>query len=378
MPISREVRVGVFVLIGLVLSGVIIFLVGDERGMFSRHTELHSHFVDVSGLKPGAPVRMGGVDVGTVLHVGYSKDPRDRELHVRFSVEAAAHERIHDDSVVTISNKGLLGDKMLEITLGGEGRPRIPAGGEIASKPPEDMSKYLTKANDVLELTKDVLTNVKTATGTLSDDKVSQDLKATLAATRKLLEDAASNDGFVHRLLTDPKMADHLDDAFQSGARAGRQFERVAGDVRVLLAQAKNGPGLLHALLFSKDGEAIVANFNRTSDELATTMKEVRTGKGFLHEFIYGESGGSMQKDVAAMVADLRQIVADIRAGKGTIGALLVDPSIYEDLKTVLGNVDRNQVLRALVRYTIKQDEGKPGTATQPPPPPAAPSSSGR
>jgi phospholipid/cholesterol/gamma-HCH transport system substrate-binding protein len=376
VQLQREIRVGIFVLIGLVLSGVIIFLVGDERGMFSRHFDLHTHFSDVAGLKPGAPVRMGGVDIGTVTHVGYSKDPRDRELHVTFSVDQSAHDRIRDDSVVTISNKGLLGDKMLEISLGGEGRPVIPVGGEISSKAPEDMSKYLGKAEDVLELTKDVLKNVKTATSSLSDEKVSQDLKASLGATRKLLEDAASNDGFVHRLLTDPKMADHLDDAFQSGARAGRQFEKVGGDVRVLLAQAKTGPGFLHALLFSKDGEAIVANFNRTSDELATTMKEVRTGKGFLHEFIYGESGGMMQKDVAAMIADLRQIVADIRAGKGTIGALLVDPSIYEDLKTVLGNVDRNQVLRALVRYTIKQDEPKPGTATQPPVAPAASSSS--
>jgi hypothetical protein len=42
------------------------------------------------------------------------------------------------------------------------------------------------------------------------------------------------------------------------------------------------------------------------------------------------------------------------------VGALLVDPSVYEDLKAVLGNVERNDVLRALVRYSIKQDEKKP------------------
>jgi phospholipid/cholesterol/gamma-HCH transport system substrate-binding protein len=57
--------------------------------------------------------------------------------------------------------------------------------------------------------------------------------------------------------------------------------------------------------------------------------------------------------------ADLRTIVADIKAGKGTIGGLLVDPTIYEDLKSAVGNVERNQVLRALVRYSIKEDESK-------------------
>jgi phospholipid/cholesterol/gamma-HCH transport system substrate-binding protein len=43
-----------------------------------------------------------------------------------------------------------------------------------------------------------------------------------------------------------------------------------------------------------------------------------------------------------------------------------VDPSIYEDIKSLVGNVERNQVLRALVRYSIKQDELK----APPPPPP--------
>jgi len=47
---------------------------------------------------------------------------------------------------------------------------------------------------------------------------------------------------------------------------------------------------------------------------------------------------------------DLKQMLTDMRAGKGTLGALLVDPSVYEDLKLMLGNVERNRTLRALVR----------------------------
>jgi phospholipid/cholesterol/gamma-HCH transport system substrate-binding protein len=58
-----------------------------------------------------------------------------------------------------------------------------------------------------------------------------------------------------------------------------------------------------------------------------------------------------------AMSDDLRAIVGGIRQGKGTIGALLVDPTVYEDIKSAIGNVERNQVLRALVRYSIKADE---------------------
>jgi phospholipid/cholesterol/gamma-HCH transport system substrate-binding protein len=53
----------------------------------------------------------------------------------------------------------------------------------------------------------------------------------------------------------------------------------------------------------------------------------------------------------------------DIRAGRGTLGALLVDPSLYEDIKTLVGNVQRNEVLRALVRYAIR-----PASAARPAP----------
>ena len=69
---------------------------------------------------------------------------------------------------------------------------------------------------------------------------------------------------------------------------------------------------------------------------------------------------------MTTITADLRDIVRDMKQGKGTIGALLVDPSIYEDMKRVLGNVERNSVLRALVRYSIKQDQGQPKVEVSP------------
>ena len=71
--------------------------------------------------------------------------------------------------------------------------------------------------------------------------------------------------------------------------------------------------------------------------------------------------------------ADFRQVVSDMRAGKGTLGALLVDPSVYEDLKLMLGNVERNRALRALVRYSIKRDEKSPALEVHDPDPAKTP-----
>jgi phospholipid/cholesterol/gamma-HCH transport system substrate-binding protein len=69
------------------------------------------------------------------------------------------------------------------------------------------------------------------------------------------------------------------------------------------------------------------------------------------------------------MSGDLKHIVANVKAGKGTLGALLVDPSVYEDLKVVLGNVERNKALRALVRYSIRRDGAQPGVEVRDPAP---------
>jgi phospholipid/cholesterol/gamma-HCH transport system substrate-binding protein len=50
-------------------------------------------------------------------------------------------------------------------------------------------------------------------------------------------------------------------------------------------------------------------------------------------------------------------ITGDVRAGRGTVGALLRDPSVYEDIKRLVGDLRRNEILRSLVRYSIRRDE---------------------
>ena len=72
MATPREVKVGVFVLIGLIAMGIVVFLIGDVRSLFSRKHDYRVVVDSVEGLKRGGMVRMGGIDVGSVTTVGYS------------------------------------------------------------------------------------------------------------------------------------------------------------------------------------------------------------------------------------------------------------------------------------------------------------------
>src|SRR5690606_28919092 len=137
MSTPREVKVGLFVLVGMLVSGLVVFLIGDERGVFKSTDQYTARFSDVQGLKRGSPVRMGGLDIGTVQEVAYPEDPSDARPYVRMTIHSEQGARIRDDSVATIENRGLLGDKMVQVTAGDMALPAVPVGGEVRSRDPQ-------------------------------------------------------------------------------------------------------------------------------------------------------------------------------------------------------------------------------------------------
>src|SRR5215475_6355699 len=93
----QDLKVGVFVLAGLAMCGLAIFLIGDERRLFSKSGEFNTKFTDVQGLKGGAPVRMGGIDIGHGANVGYGKDPQDTTIYVDLDIVSSEAGRIKTD-----------------------------------------------------------------------------------------------------------------------------------------------------------------------------------------------------------------------------------------------------------------------------------------
>ena len=82
----------------------------------------------------------------------------------------------------------------------------------------------------------------------------------------------------------------------------------------------------------------------------------MRNGKGLLHSLVYERDRGNLLDNLTALSTTLRRLGDEVQEGKGTVGALLKDPSVYEDLKTILGNIKRNKLLRAIIRMEIKSD----------------------
>lgn len=353
---SRQIKVGFFVALGLAVLGALVFLVGDERHMFERQAHLRATFRDVAGLKVGSPVRMGGVDVGHVMSITFGNTTADRGIHVRFSLVAAQLNRVRTDSVVRIASKGLLGDKALDLTMGNApGELRDEA--EVRTEESDDIANAMHSATEAVGRANEVLTNVAAATRPLADPAFGNDIAALVHDLRTITRSVAEGPGTMHALLNDPAMEGRVQQTLASVDSTMARLNATSGEISALARDARTGHGLVHALVYDTQGEAMLRSFAGASNEMAAIVRDVRTGNGGMHQIIYGNDSAQAVANLNQATASLRDVLADIRAGRGTVGALLTDPSLYEDMKTLVGNVQRNEILRAMVRYSIHEDE---------------------
>lgn len=358
MRIPREVKVGIFVATGLSVAGLVVFMIGDNRRAFEKKEQFYVVFEDVQGLSRGSPVRMGGVDIGQVTAVGYGENLSDNHLRVTMDIVRSEARRIREDSSATIGNKGLLGDKMVVIKVGSPGKRALEPGSTLPSEAPSDLAAMADKLGEIGTKAEAVMTNLEKTTSTLADPALQEDLKTSVRSMSHILKSMDEGNGYVSRLLHDPKEADQVSRLVANLERSTSRLDQLLSSADTAVARVNHGPGFAHDVIYGEGPTQAVQQIGHAASELATTLEGIRKGNGLAKSVIYGDD--QTQKligDLNGIASDVHKITADVRAGRGTLGALMVDPSVYEDLKLLLGNVERNRTLRALVRYSIEKDE---------------------
>ena len=365
---STEFRVGIFVSLALIIGTALVFALGDGSSMFRAQRSYVAQFSNVAGLRPGSPVRMSGIDVGSVTDISFLPDGR---CEVRLQVREDVSEQVTGPSnpetgegatVAVLGSKGLLGDMVIDLT---PWRPTpevargavLADGGTLRTVESGGLFGALASAGELMDDARPAIENVRDFTEMLADDQLQADIHAIAHNIAELTRMASEEDGTVRRLLTDPELADRIDRTLTSASAAASELAATSRNIRMITDEVRSGDGTAHELIYGAEGTRLVSSLADTAGEAATILRDVRTGDGAAHELLYGDSAGDLISNLTAMSADLRVIVADVRAGRGTIGGLLMDPSIYEDVKRLVGNLERNETLRALVRYSIREDE---------------------
>ena len=353
---SSELKVGIFVTAALVIGGALVFVIGNRSAMFASKRRYDAVFSSVDGLRAGSPVRIAGIDVGTVEAVSFGDEGR---IRVTLEVREDASAFVREGSTARIGSKGLLGDQLVDISVG-EGEP-LPPGSTIPTSEESMLASFLGETGRDAE---GVVRNVNRATeglaDTLGDPQVQQDLRGIVRNLRLLTNLAQEEDGTVRRLFSDPALADDVQAALRGLRGSSSELNRTLRGVRRIVDEVERGDGTAHELIYGEEGVALLASLALAAGEIATILRDGRSGDNNAHALLYGDEAGNLIGNLTAASGDLRAIVADVRAGRGTVGGLLVDPSIYEDIKRLVGNLERNEILRSLVGYSIRQDEPAP------------------
>ncbi|HKU38550.1 MAG TPA: MlaD family protein [Polyangiales bacterium] len=353
MPKSRlpqNLRVGSFVTAALAVFALAVFLIGQERAIFVRKTRLHTSFLDINGLVVGAPVRLAGLDVGRVTRLDFDASLARPEARVEFAIEDTYMPRVRKDSFAYIDSKGLLGDKLINLTVGTANAAPLADGDFV--QPRQGMS-FEALAQDLRGTARAIGRTAESATAAvdvLATPELAANLQRVSASLANLLEHVENGPGLAHALVYDPKLADSARTTLEAASRTAQRLDTVA-------ARIERGPGSLHGLIYEDRVGGALTALQRAGEGVATTTDQLNGGDGLAAALLRDPQGKQLLVDLADVSARLQRMAAHVERGDGTLGALVVDPSVYEDMKTVLGNIERNTLLKSLIRMTIKQED---------------------
>ncbi len=128
-----KLKVGVFILAGVVCLFAYVALIGDDKTYFSMVSKYKIKFETVDGLFVGSAVRINGISVGNVSDIHFVSETG--AVQVVVSVLRKFTSVITDKSTASLRTKGLLGDKYISIITKGKQGRKLAKNSFIPTKP---------------------------------------------------------------------------------------------------------------------------------------------------------------------------------------------------------------------------------------------------
>jgi phospholipid/cholesterol/gamma-HCH transport system substrate-binding protein len=264
MPSLRLAGVGAFVIGGVLLFAVGLFMIGERRMLFEDKVEIYAEFRDLAGLQTGAKVRVAGMDAGEVVAINVPAGPAAR-FRAKLSVREDLHPLVRTDSVASIQNDGLVGNKFVQIDPGTEAAPVVAADGTIRSVEPFDFGDLLRQARDTVstvgETVMSLRTDIEGAIAAVSEtakeanlliEDVGEDIRAVAesgkritADTQAIFEGIREGRGTVGKFINDDEFYQRARQISIDAERTMKSLREAADQARQAVAdfRDKNGVG---------------------------------------------------------------------------------------------------------------------------------------
>jgi phospholipid/cholesterol/gamma-HCH transport system substrate-binding protein len=337
MPRTRslawaELKFGLIAVFAIVMAGLLIFAVGGSGGFFWQNYPLKVRFPNVAGLMSGSPVRVAGVEVGSVSGVELVPDGAEVSFNVTDDMKAL----ITDRSTAKIGSISLLGEGAVDIEAGPGGTP-IPDWGYVPTgKPAPTIAELTEQAGTGIADVTAMLADLRAGKGTigklLTDEAVYREFNSLIGAADRVAQGLAAGRGTAGKLMNDPKAYDEL--------------QASLANLNTITTRVKNGEGSLGQLMTDP---AFSNTLTQTTRNLETLSARLNKGEGTAGKLLNDDA---LYKRLDSVTARLDTVLQNLNDGQGTAGQLLHDKRLYENMNQTITE------MRALIAE-IKKDPKK-------------------
>ncbi|MFN8300779.1 MAG: MlaD family protein [Chitinophagales bacterium] len=288
--ITRNIRLGIFVIAGTVLLIVALYFIGTNRNMFGKTFTLYTTFKDVAGLQKGHNVRYAGIDVGTVQNI---EIVNDTTIRVELLLDAKLKQVIRKNSIATLGNDGLMGNKLVNIEPGTPDVGFVAEKDELPSRAALDMDEMLRTL-----------------------DVTNKNIAVVSANLRSITDNINTGRGTLYTVLMDTTLSQKIKGTVDKISGVSDNILRVSADLAEVVKDVKGGKGLAGTLL--KD--------TAVSGDLVVAVEQVRVAS----------------EKINASAGELKLLLENINTGSGTVSTLINDTATSGHLKQTLLNIENS------------------------------------
>ena len=332
-----QLKVGITVIVASITLAVLIFLMSNTGGIFTKKIILKSYFDDANGLRQGAPVRLSGVDIGNVSAIRVVRDKPLTPVEVTMKVATKYDFDLRKDSMTLLSTAGVLGETYINIDSSLAKGPPVQSGDVLPSRSVPDFSDMVRSGQSTLQNMDALLKRadrivafVESGQGSIGkliyDPSLYNRVNSTVSEFQKLVSEISEGQGSLGKLIAD-------DELYQKANGTIDKVNKMIDDLNA-------GNGTAGKLL--KD-PTLYNNANQTVVNVKQLTDDINAGKGALGKLAKDQEFANKLQNTMNRLSDL----ADrLDAGEGSAGKFLRDPSMYNNTNELL--TDTRELIKAI------------------------------
>ncbi|UCF67124.1 MAG: MCE family protein [Acidobacteriota bacterium] len=357
----HQLAVGLVVIVSLVIFAVTILIIGQETRLFVSKVTYRTNFAEASGLRVGSPVTMAGVRVGNVQRIVLPTDPTSEGIEVFISVDQAYAPRVREGTQAkTVFLQFVANEKAVDLTPGDPLKPALEEGDFI---PPEETKEILetgrTIADTLEEITADlreVLGAMRRGEGLLGKAIVDPEfgsetitkLNTALEALGGVLSRVEHGEGLVGKALADEALATAVSD----------NLKQAISSIAAVAQRLEGGEGLLGQLTVEGQQEQILDDVARGAEAFRRLAERAEASEGLLDRLVDDEQlAARLSANLDETFARLASIARKIDEGEGSLGLLVNEATLHDDIDTLITGMRSSRLMSWLIRRYHRKGE---------------------